>query len=77
MSNDWYKKGARAVDDDMKRELMARVLIIWQANPELRFMQLLGNVFRKDAYYIEDYDAVKAVEDFYNRPIPDYFLQTP
>ncbi len=68
MSDNWYKKGARAVDDDMKRELIARVFIIWQANPQLRFMQLLSNVFWDDAYNVEDYDAVKALEDFYKRP---------
>lgn len=68
MSDNWYKEGARAVDDDMKQELLARIFLIWQKNPSLRLMQLFGNVFHSDPYYVEDYDAVKVLEDFYKRP---------
>ena len=65
MSDSWYKDGQRANDDEMKREVITRILTVWQENPALRLMQLLGNVFRSDPYYIEDYDAVKALEEFY------------
>lgn len=65
MSDDWYKGGMRAIDDQMKTQVLGRLLVVWKENPELRLMQLLGNVFRYDAYYTEDYDAIKTVEDFY------------
>lgn len=65
MSDDWYKGGARAVDDRMKKEILNRLLAVWEENPSLRLMQLLGNVFRNDPYYIEDYDAIRVVEEFY------------
>lgn len=65
MSDSWYAGGGRAVDDAMKREVMERLFAVWAANPSLRLMQLLGNVFRQDPYYVEDFDAVKEVERFY------------
>ena len=65
MSDDWYKGGVRAIDDAMKDVVLARLAEVWKANPTMRLMQLLGNVFRTDPYYIEDFDAVKAIEQFY------------
>lgn len=67
MSDKWYQGGARAIDDAMKDEIMARLAAVWKANPDLRLMQLLGNVFRGDAYYVEDFDAIKVIEDAYRR----------
>lgn len=67
MSGNWYRKGFRAVDDSMKEEIVARILAVWKANPQLRFMQLLGNVFRGDAYYVEDYDVAEILEEEYSR----------
>jgi hypothetical protein len=67
VSDNWYKGGQRAVDDKMKEVVIGRLLEVWKQNPDLRFMQLLGNVFRGDPYYIEDYDVIKAVEEFYER----------
>ena len=67
MSDSWYKGGQRAIDDKMKETVVNRLLEVWKQNPELRLMQLLGNVFRSDPYYIEDYDAIKVVEKFYER----------
>lgn len=55
----------RAADDAMKTAVTGRLLDVWKANPDLRLMQLIGNVFRSDPYYIEDYEAIKAVEEFY------------
>lgn len=67
MSDSWYKGGVRAVDDEMKTEIVGRLLEVWKQNPSLRLMQLLGNVFRGDPYYVEDYDVIKEVEAFYER----------
>ena len=61
MSDSWYKGGVRAVDDEMKTEIVGRLLEVWKQNPSLRLMQLLGNVFRGDPYYVEDYDVLEAV----------------
>lgn len=65
MSDSWYVNGGRAVDDAMKEEILARLLKLWKEHPDLRFMQLLGNVFRWDAYYFEDYNAIRELEGFY------------
>jgi hypothetical protein len=67
MSDDWYRVGMRATDDEMKKEIIDRLFEVWKANPSLRFMQLLGNIFRGDAYYVEDYDMIKVVEKVYDR----------
>jgi uncharacterized protein YihD (DUF1040 family) len=65
VSDSWYVNGRRAVDDKMKEEVLHRLLAVWTAHPDLRLMQLLGNVYRQDPYYVEDYDAIKTVEEFY------------
>ena len=70
MSDNWYKGGARAVDDRMKEEVAARLLAVWKRNPDLRFMQLIGNVFRGDPYYVEDYDLIMGIEEAYGREEP-------
>lgn len=66
MSDDWHKGGKRAIDDSMKQEIVDRLLAVWKENSSMRLMQLLGNVFREDAYYLEDYDMIREVEEKYN-----------
>jgi len=66
--SDKYRTRKRATDGQMKEEVLGRLLVVWEGNPDLRLMQLLGNVFRQDAYNIEDYDAIKMIEDSYDRP---------
>lgn len=65
MSDSWYRGGRRAVDDTEKDEVIARLLALWKQHPQLRLMQLLGNVFRRDPYYVEDFDAVEILEQAY------------
>jgi hypothetical protein len=67
MSDTWYKDRHRAVDDSQKEEITRRLLALWKANPDLRFMQLLGNVFdrRGDPYYVEDYAMIEVLEEYY------------
>ena len=67
VSDNWCKGGARAADDSMKEEIVSRLLAIWKQNPTLRLMQLLGNVFLGDTYYLEDYDMIQEVKSFYER----------
>jgi hypothetical protein len=67
VSDNWYKGGKRAIDDSMKEEVVNRLLAVWKENSSMRFMQLLGNVFREDAYYLEDYDMIRKVEEQYDR----------
>ena len=68
MSDRWYSGGIRAVDDTQKDEITARILTLWKAHPDLRFMQLLGNVLRGDHYYLEDYDMIQVLEGYYAYP---------
>jgi hypothetical protein len=71
MSDSWYKNRKRAVDDAQKDEIAQRLLAIWKASPSLRFMQLLGNAFRGDAYYVEDYAMIEVLEEYYKTPVKD------
>lgn len=63
----------RAASDAEKEEITGRLLAVWKANPRLRFLQLLGNVYGTgDLYRIEeDYDMIAAVEHAYR----DQFTQ--
>jgi hypothetical protein len=67
VSDSWYRDCPRAADDPQKQEVITRLLEVWKANPGLRLMQLLGNVFRRDAYYLEDYEVIARVEEYYSR----------
>jgi len=57
--------GQRAITDSQKNEIMERLLLVWKANPKLRFMQLLGNVYHEDPYHVEDYDMIADMEAAY------------
>jgi uncharacterized protein YihD (DUF1040 family) len=47
---------------------------IWERNPDLRLGQLIENVFPNteydfiSAYYLEDEDFLKALEEYYSKP---------
>lgn len=61
----------RAVSPEEKDEVLERLRLLWQANPELRLMQLIENVFRgRSAYAIEDYDAIAMLEGAYRGASP-------
>ena len=55
----------RAETDAQKDEIISRLGDTWKKNPEIRLMQLISNVFRSDPYYIEDYEAMDLLEEFY------------
>jgi uncharacterized protein YihD (DUF1040 family) len=38
---------------------------IWKRNPELRFMQLIANIFKDDPYYVEDDVLIARLEEYY------------
>lgn len=65
MGTDMGRTYVRAVSDGEKDEILRRLEAVWKANPELRFMQLLGNVFRTDPYNVEDYDMITELEEAY------------
>lgn len=54
---------------DPKRidEVLYQLREIWQRNPDLRLMQLLGNVFGGDPYYVEDGDLQGRLERVYGK----------
>lgn len=58
----------RALTDKQKSEVMERLLAVWVANPKLRLMQLLGNVYKgQDPYSVEDFDMLNDVEGTYEK----------
>lgn len=54
---------------DKKRipEVLDLIKSIWEKDPDLRLMQLLGNLFRYDfdPYYVEDDELVKKLKETY------------
>lgn len=59
----------RANTNEQKKEILEHLLEIWVKVPELRLGQLLGNVYHApsggDPYYVEDYDLIHEIEEFY------------
>lgn len=50
------------------RPMLERIEAIWLRNPDLRLMQLLGNVNPEaDAYYVEDHVVDSRLKDYYQR----------
>ena len=54
----------RARTPDQKREVIERLLAVWENHPDLRLLQLITNVY-SDCYYVEDWDFIEALERFY------------
>jgi hypothetical protein len=52
----------RANNATQKRDVMERLLKVWEAMPELRFGQLLLNVEHDGLFTIEDFDLVEQAE---------------
>jgi uncharacterized protein YihD (DUF1040 family) len=52
---------------DIKRiePLLETLRKIWLEHPDYRLMQLLGNVYRGDPYYVEDDDLLQRLESTY------------
>lgn len=56
---------------DKKRipEVLDLIKSIWERNPDLRLMQLLGNLFEYgyDSYYVEDDKLIEKLNEIYNK----------
>ena len=61
-----YKK-KRATTVAEKELVMNRLHDLWISNPDLRFSQLIVNVFTKDFYYVEDEAFINEMEEFYEK----------
>jgi uncharacterized protein YihD (DUF1040 family) len=48
-------------------EVLRTIHEIWVRYPDLRLMQLIGNVFRGDSYYLEDDDFVTGLREAYGQ----------
>ena len=57
----------RAITETEKNEILERMLAVWKANPQLRFMQRLGTVLHGDQYHLEDYDMIQELESAYEK----------
>jgi hypothetical protein len=55
----------RAENKTDRDEIIQRIADLWEANPDLTLMRLIGNVFLRDPYYIEDYQLMETLEAFY------------
>lgn len=52
-------------DKDRIPNIMSDLWDLWNEHSELRFMQMLGNCFRDDPYYIEDDKLIEVLNSFY------------
>lgn len=55
----------RAQTKEQKQEVIQRLASLWDKNKDLRLSQLLLNVFQRDFYYVEDFELIDALEDYY------------
>jgi hypothetical protein len=53
----------RAISAKQKRDVMERILKVWEENPEMRLGQLLINS-GASLFYAEDFSLAETVEDF-------------
>lgn len=62
-----HTRGEGGVMRDIKRiePLLETLRKIWLEHPDYRLMQLFGNVYRGDPYYIEDDDLLQRLESTY------------
>lgn len=54
----------RAETDEQKKEVLNRILIVWQQFPEMRLMQLINNISHGDFYYKDDFKLADDLEKF-------------
>ena len=47
-----------------KRLIVHDILNTWLEHPQLRFGQLIVDIYRKDPYYIDDMDTIKLINKF-------------
>lgn len=52
-------------DPNRIEPILETIRKIWLERPDYRLMQLLGNVYRKDPYYVEDEELIHRLERFY------------
>ena len=71
-----HTRGEGGVMLDIKRiePLLETLRKIWLEHPDYRLMQLLGNVYRGDPYYVEDDDLLQRLESTY---LPERELEAP
>lgn len=61
----------RADTPHKKREIIERLVAVWEASPNLRLGQLIGNVYHStdrggvQLYYKEDYPLIAELEKYY------------
>lgn len=46
------------------QHVLNEILEVWKRYPQLRFMQLLGNMFSRDAYYVTDDELIEVVREY-------------
>ncbi|KKL68194.1 hypothetical protein LCGC14_2127460 [marine sediment metagenome] len=54
--------------NQLRADLYTAIWEAWEANPELRFCQLIGNSFNfDDLYYVEDTELLEALKNKYEK----------
>lgn len=63
------KVDGRAHEPYMKKQIIDRVYEVWSAHPDMRFGQLIANLFHgrdlASLHYKEDFPLVEDLEEFY------------
>jgi hypothetical protein len=63
------KVDGRAHEPYMKKEILDRVFLVWEENPDMRLGQLILNALgdhpRNDLYYMEDFNLIGTIEEYY------------
>ena len=67
----------RANTKKEKQQVIGRLLNLWLKFPQMRLMQLINNVYHEDLhcpdlYYIENYDFINGMEQFYGQTMDTF-----
>jgi hypothetical protein len=57
----------RAWEPAMKKQILDRLEVVWDMNPDMRLGQMIANAIHDHTgiYYVEDFELADALEEFY------------
>jgi len=62
----WGDGWVRANEDYQKKQILDRLLVIWEQHPHLRLGQLIRNVYPSDLLFSEeDWPLIERLGEFY------------
>lgn len=73
----WRNKMGNGRDPARISIILSAIEDAWRRNPDMRLMQLLGNLFYDDGYHVEEEHLLRRLIDVYEVPDPRKDHATP